>query len=80
MMRKPCLLSGDLFNLRVFQFHRRGAAENGDRNLEAGFAFVHFLDNAVEGSEGAVGNGDKILIGSAAAGFTMVAAAAEWVC
>ena len=29
---------------------------------------------------GTVGNGDKILIGSAAAGFTMVAAAAEWVC
>lgn len=30
--------------------------------------------------EGGVANGDKILIGSAAAGFTMVAAAAEWVC
>lgn len=29
---------------------------------------------------GTVANGDKILIGSAAAGFTMVAAAAEWVC
>lgn len=29
---------------------------------------------------GTVQNGDKIVIGSAAAGFTMVAAAAEWVC
>ena len=29
---------------------------------------------------GTVANGDKIVIGSAAAGFTMVAAAAEWVC
>ena len=30
--------------------------------------------------DGMVSNGDKIVIGSAAAGFTMVAAAAEWVC
>jgi 3-oxoacyl-[acyl-carrier-protein] synthase-3 len=29
---------------------------------------------------GAVAGGDKIVIGSAAAGFTMAAAAAEWVC
>jgi 3-oxoacyl-[acyl-carrier-protein] synthase-3 len=37
-------------------------------------AFDHRLRN------GNVNNGDKIVIGSAAAGFTMVAAAAEWVC
>ncbi len=44
----------------------------------ASTAWAFALDHRLR--EGTVGNGDKILIGSAAAGFTMVAAAAEWVC
>jgi 3-oxoacyl-[acyl-carrier-protein] synthase-3 len=44
----------------------------------ASTAWALALDHRL--GEGGVANGDKILIGSAAAGFTMVAAAAEWVC
>lgn len=44
----------------------------------ASTAWVLALDHRLR--EGGIADGDKILIGSAAAGFTMVAAAAEWVC
>lgn len=44
----------------------------------ASTAWALALDHRLR--NGTVANGDKILIGSAAAGFTMVAAAAEWVC
>lgn len=44
----------------------------------ASTAWALALDHRMR--NGSVGNGDKIVIGSAAAGFTMVAAAAEWVC
>src|SRR3954471_2710810 len=45
-----------LLDLRVFQLHRRRAAEDRDRDLEAGAALVDLLDGAVERGEGAVGN------------------------
>jgi 3-oxoacyl-[acyl-carrier-protein] synthase-3 len=44
----------------------------------ASTAWALALDHRLR--NGTVANGDKIVIGSAAAGFTMVAAAAEWVC
>lgn len=44
----------------------------------ASTAWALALDHRIR--EGTVANGDKIVIGSGAAGFTMVAAAAEWVC
>jgi 3-oxoacyl-[acyl-carrier-protein] synthase-3 len=44
----------------------------------ASTAWALALDHRLR--NGDVNNGDKIVIGSAAAGFTMVAAAAEWVC
>ena len=44
----------------------------------ASTAWALALDHRMR--NGSVANGDKIVIGSAAAGFTMVAAAAEWVC
>jgi len=44
----------------------------------ASTAWMLALDHRLR--NGTVANGDKVLIGSAAAGFTMVAAAAEWVC
>ncbi len=44
----------------------------------ASTAWALALDHRLR--NGSVANGDKIVIGSAAAGFTMVAAAAEWVC
>src|SRR6478609_2456328 len=48
--------SSDLLDLRVFQLDRRGAAEDGDGDLEAGAAFVDLFHRAVEGGEGAVGH------------------------
>lgn len=44
----------------------------------ASTAWALALDHRLR--SGDIANGDKIVIGSAAAGFTMVAAAAEWVC
>lgn len=46
--------TSDLFDLTVFELDRRCAAENGHRHLEAGPGIVDFLDDAVEGGEGAV--------------------------
>ena len=46
--------ASELFDLTVFEFDRRGAAENGHRHLEAGAALVDFLDHAVERRERAV--------------------------
>src|SRR4051812_24192578 len=50
----------DLFDLTVFQFHRSGAAEDRNRDLEPGLFFVHFLDHAGEGGEGAVVDPDLL--------------------
>ena len=44
----------DLLDLTVFELDRGRPAEDGDRHLEAGAALVDFLDDAVEGGEGAV--------------------------
>jgi len=44
----------------------------------ASTAWALALDHRLR--NGTVRNGDKIVVGSAAAGFTIVAAAAEWVC
>src|SRR5689334_11661563 len=52
------LKRSDLLDLSVFEFDRRGAAEDGDRHLEAGPGVVDFLDDAVERGERTVGNAD----------------------
>src|SRR4051812_42370161 len=48
--------SGGLFDLRVFQVHRGGAAEDGDGDAKARTLLVDAFHNAVEGGERAVGD------------------------
>src|SRR5450631_20515 len=46
--------TSDFLNLPIFQFHGGRTAEDGNRDLDPGAVLVDILDNAIEGSEGAV--------------------------
>src|ERR1700730_386280 len=52
--------SSDFFNLSIFQFHRRRAAEDGNRDLDPGAVLVDIFDNAIKGSEGAVRDPNRL--------------------
>src|SRR4029077_12251567 len=60
LCRPSSVVSLQLLHLPEFQLHRRGAAEDRDRDLEARAALVDFLHRAVERGERAVGDADLL--------------------